>query len=148
MSSKRAPEILLIEDNEGDILLTQTAFSDLDIGNNLSVVRDGVEALDYLFKQGSYSDAITPDLIILDLNLPRKDGREVLAELKKHSSLKKIPILVLTTSTSKNDVLTCYDLRANTYINKPIDYLQFLNIAKYIKQFWLTAVVLPTQFAE
>lgn len=148
MSSKRDPEILLIEDNEGDILLTQTAFSDLEIGNNLSVVRDGVEALDYLFKRGSYSDSVTPDLIILDLNLPRKDGREVLAELKKHSSLKKIPILVLTTSTSKNDVLTCYDLRANTYINKPIDYLQFLNIAKYIKQFWLTAVVLPTRYAK
>jgi CheY-like chemotaxis protein len=143
LKNGKAVEILLIEDSPGDVRLTVEALKEAKVNNNLSVVPDGVEAMDFLRQKGSYKDAIRPDLILLDLNLPRKDGREVLAEVKNDPQLKQIPVVVLTTSRSEQDVLQAYDLHANCYITKPVDFKQFMTVVKSIENFWLTVVKLP-----
>jgi CheY-like chemotaxis protein len=139
----KAVEILLIEDNPGDVRLTIEALKEAKVANRLSVVPDGVEAMNFLRRKDSYKDVIRPDLILLDLNLPRKDGREVLAEIKNDPELKKIPVVVLTTSRSEADILNAYDLHANCYITKPVDFKQFMTVVKSIEDFWLTVVKLP-----
>lgn len=136
-------EILLVEDSEPDVRLTKEALKEEKIHNNLSVVNDGVEAMAFLKKQGKYDKAPTPDLILLDLNLPKKDGREVLKEIKNDDKLKCIPVVVLTISKAEEDVLKTYKLHANCYITKPIDLNQFSKVVKSIKDFWLTIVKLP-----
>lgn len=136
-------EILLIEDSPGDVRLTIEALKEAKVSNNLSVVQDGVEAMDFLRQKGKYKDATRPDLILLDLNLPRKDGREVLAEVKNDPKLRQIPVVVLTTSRSEQDILKAYDLHANCYITKPVDFKQFMTIVKSVEDFWLTVVKLP-----
>ena len=139
----RPIEILLVEDNPGDVRLTVEAFNEGKVRNNLSVVADGVEALAFLRREGKNADAARPDLILLDLNLPKKDGREVLAEIKEDSNLRRIPVVVLTTSQAEKDILQAYDLRANAYITKPVDLDQFLTVVRSIEDFWLTIVKLP-----
>ncbi|ABA58176.1 response regulator [Nitrosococcus oceani] len=136
-------EILLVEDNPGDVRLTQEAFKEAKIQNQLYVVEDGVAAMEFLHQQGQYADVPRPHLILLDLNLPKKDGREVLREIKQNSALKRIPVVVLTTSGDKKDILISYDLHANCYITKPVELDQFIQIAKSIDNFWLTTVSLP-----
>jgi CheY-like chemotaxis protein len=136
-------EILLVEDSPTDAQLTIEALQEAKISNRLSHVEDGVEAMQFLRREGEYAEAPRPDLIMLDLNLPRKDGREVLAELKQHASLRMIPVVVLTTSRAEQDVLNSYELHANCYITKPVDFQQFLYVVKSIEQFWLTVVTLP-----
>ncbi len=138
-------EILLVEDNPGDIRLTQEAFREGKICNHLSVVMDGVEALEYLRKQGRYADVIRPDIILLDLNLPRKNGREVLAEIKADPNLKRIPVIILTTSEAEEDVIASYNLHANCYIRKPVDFTQFINVITLIESFWLSIVTIPKE---
>jgi len=138
-------DILLVEDDEGDILLTKKALTNGKIYNSLSIVKDGVEALAFLRKEDAYSDAIRPDLILLDLNMPRMDGRETLAQIKQDENLRSIPIVVLTTSDSDQDVLQSYDLQASCYITKPVDLEQFTNVVRAIKDFWFTIVKLPPQ---
>ncbi|HUS29097.1 MAG TPA: response regulator [Kofleriaceae bacterium] len=133
-------EILLVEDNPADVRLTQEALKEGKVRNNLQIARDGVEALELLLRK----DAVRPDLILLDLNLPRKDGREVLAEIKNHPELKTIPVVVLTTSSAEADILKSYNLYANCYITKPVDLDQFVQVIKSIDDFWLTVVRLPT----
>ncbi|MCB7129316.1 MAG: response regulator [Candidatus Brocadiales bacterium] len=139
----RPIEILLVEDNPGDVRLTQEAFKEGRVRNNLSVVMDGVEAMAYLRREGKYAGAIRPDIILLDLNLPKKDGREVLAEVKADKDLKRIPVVILTTSKAEEDVLKTYNLGANCYITKPVDLDQFMGIVKTVEDFWLTIVKLP-----
>ena len=136
-------EILLVEDSPADVRLTQEALKEGKIHNNLNVVGDGEEAMDYLYRRGEYSDSVRPDLILLDLNLPRKDGREVLAELKSDEDLKRIPVVILTTSSAEEDVLRTYNLHANCYITKPVDLEQFIRVVRTIEDFWLTVVKLP-----
>ena len=136
-------EILLVEDNPGDADLAREALADSKLNNNLSVVMDGEEAMAYLRRDGKYADAPRPDLVLLDLNLPKKDGREVLAEIKADGDLKRIPVVILTTSRAEEDVLKSYNLHANCYITKPIDLNQFLKVVKSIEDFWLSIVVLP-----
>ncbi|NOK04057.1 MULTISPECIES: response regulator [Myxococcus] len=136
-------EILLVEDNPGDVRLTIEALKEGKVRNRLSVARDGVEALAFLRRQGAYADAARPDLILLDLNLPRKDGREVLAEIKVDPNLRRIPVVVLTTSKAEEDVLRTYDLHANCYIAKPVDLEQFISVVRSIDDFWLSVVRLP-----
>ena len=136
-------DILLVEDNPADVRLTQEAFREGKILNNLTVARDGVEAMDFLRRRGSHAGAVRPDLILLDLNLPRKDGREVLAEIKSDPSLMRIPVVVLTTSRAEMDIVKSYNLHANCYVVKPVDLDQFINVVKSIDNFWLTAVTLP-----
>jgi chemotaxis family two-component system response regulator Rcp1 len=136
-------DILLVEDNPADVRLTQEAFREGKILNNLTVARDGVEAMDFLHRRGNHAGAIRPDLILLDLNLPRKDGREVLAEIKSDPSLMRIPVVVLTTSRAEMDIVKSYNLHANCYVVKPVDLDQFINVIKSIDNFWLTAVTLP-----
>ena len=136
-------EILLIEDNSGDVLLTKEAFEEIDYKDHINVARDGEDALDYLYKRGPYERAKRPDLILLDLNLPRKDGREVLQVIKQDDSLKSIPVVVLTTSKSDRDIKICYDLHANCYITKPVDFEEFLSIMKQVVDYWLKLVRLP-----
>jgi len=136
-------EILLVEDNPGDARLAREALKDSKIRNSLSHVKDGVEALAFLRRQGEYAAAPRPDLILLDLNLPRKDGRQVLAEIKQDPDLKRIPVVVLTISKDEEDVLKTYNLHANCYITKPIDLGQFMKVVKSIEDFWLTIVKLP-----
>jgi two-component system, chemotaxis family, response regulator Rcp1 len=136
-------EILLVEDNPADVRLTQEALKEEKIHNNLSVVSDGVEAMQFLRREGKYAKSVRPDLILLDLNLPRKDGREVLAEIKKDDKLKAIPVVVLTVSDAERDVLQTYKLHANCYIQKPLDLSQFSKVVKSIQDFWLTIVKLP-----
>jgi two-component system, chemotaxis family, response regulator Rcp1 len=143
MSAVRPIEILLVEDSPSDAALTVQALEGGKIANNLTRVVDGVEAMDYLRNKGHYVNAPRPDLIMLDLNLPRKDGREVLRELKTDPSLKTIPIIVLTTSRADKDVLQSYQLNANCYITKPVDFLQFIDVVKSIETFWLSIVTLP-----
>ncbi len=138
-------EILLVEDNPGDAQLTQIAVEDSKMSIKLNVVEDGVEAMTFLRKQGKYAKAPCPDLILLDLNLPRKDGREVLAEIKHDDILKRIPVVVLTTSQAEEDILKAYDLCANCYITKPVDYDQFVKIVQSIEHFWFTIVKLPSE---
>ena len=139
----RPIEILLVEDNPGDVRLTVEGLNEGKVANNLHVAKDGVEALAFLRKEGDYSDAVRPDLILLDLNLPRKDGREVLADIKADPDLKTIPVVVLTTSRAEQDVLHSYQLQANCYITKPVDLEQFIHVVKSIEDFWLTVVTLP-----
>lgn len=136
-------EILLVEDNPGDVRLTMEALKEGKVSNHLSVVGDGVEALAFLRRQGPYVDAPCPDLILLDLNLPKKDGREVLMEIKKDEPLKHIPVVVLTTSNADKDIFRTYELHANCYITKPVDFEQFTKIVRSIEDFWLTIVKLP-----
>ena len=145
--NSRTIEILLVEDNLGDARLTQEAFNEGRLLNNLSVVTDGVEALAYLRQQGKYANATRPDLVLLDLNLPKKDGREVLAEIKADERLKMIPVVVLTTSASQEDVIRAYGSHANCYITKPVDLDQFLRVAQSIENFWLSLVRLPSNEA-
>lgn len=144
MASVHLPiEILLVEDNEGDIDLTKEALLESKLKNQLEVVRDGEEAIAFLRKQGKYNDATTPDLVLLDLNLPKKDGREVLAEIKADPILRRIPVVVLTTSEAEEDILKVYDNHANCYIKKPVDFNKFVNVVKKIEDFWLSIVKLP-----
>ncbi len=138
-----AVEILLVEDNPGDVRLTQEALKESKIRNNLSIVKDGVDALAFLRREGIYQNAPRPDIILLDLNLPRKDGREVLHEIKEDDILKRIPVVILTTSDDEHDILVSYNLHANCYITKPVDLAQFVRIIKNIEDFWLTIVRLP-----
>ena len=144
----KAIEILLVEDNPGDARLAKEALRESKLRNNLNIVVDGVEAMDYLHKKGKYADATTPDLVLLDLNLPKKDGREVLAEVKADDKLKRIPVVILTTSTAEEDVLKTYDLHANCYISKPIDLDQFMKVVKSIEDFWITIVKLPSSIKK
>lgn len=142
--SKMKPvEILLIEDNQGDVRLTFEAFKESKIINNLNVVYDGVEAMAYLRNEGQFRDKPRPELILLDLNLPMKDGREVLAELKKDEDLRRIPVVILTTSEAEEDIFKTYDLYANCYITKPVDMEQFIKVVKNISEFWFSIVKLP-----
>lgn len=136
-------EILLVEDNPGDIRLIVEVLKEGKINNNLSVVEDGEEALAYLKREGSYQEAIMPDIILLDLNLPKINGTEVLAEIKKDPLLKYIPVIILTTSEAEQDILRAYDLHANCYITKPVNLEQFLTVVRSIENFWLTLVKLP-----
>ncbi len=136
-------EILLVEDSPSDVRLTIEALKDAKVRNHLSVASDGVEAVAFLRKVGKYADAPRPDLILLDLNLPKKDGREVLGEIKQDESLKAIPVVVITTSKSDEDILKSYNLHANCYITKPIDLEQFMIVVRAIESFWLTIVQLP-----
>jgi CheY-like chemotaxis protein len=136
-------EVLLVEDNPGDVRLTREALRDNKVHIHLSLVEDGVEAVTFLRREGKYANAPRPDLILLDLNLPRKDGREVLKEIKGDGDLKQIPVVILTTSTAEQDILRTYDLHANCYITKPVDFEQFLMVVKAIEDFWLTVVKLP-----
>ena len=136
-------EILLVEDNPGDARLTLEAMREAKVRNRIHVVEDGVEAMEFLRRQGRFGDAPRPDLILLDLNLPRKDGREVLAEVKADPDLKRIPIVVLTTSRAEEDVLRAYNLHANCYVTKPVDLEQFMKIVSQIDEFWVKVVTLP-----
>jgi two-component system, chemotaxis family, response regulator Rcp1 len=138
-------EILLVEDNPADVRLTQEALKEGKVRNNLFVARDGVEALEFLRRQGPHAKATKPDLILLDLNLPRKDGREVLADIKNDDNLRTIPVVVLTTSSAEADILKSYNLHANCYITKPVDLEQFVQVIKSIDDFWLTVVRLPSE---
>jgi len=139
----RPIEILLVEDNPGDVRLTIEGLKEGKVRNNLNVARDGVEALAFLRREGEYAEAVRPDLILLDLNLPRKDGREVLTEIKSDPGLKTIPVVVLTTSRAEQDILHSYELQANCYITKPVDLDQFITVVQSIEDFWLTVVTLP-----
>ena len=141
-------EILLVEDNPGDARLAREALRDSKIRNSLSHVKDGVEALAFLRRQGEYAASPHPDLILLDLNLPRKDGREVLSEIKADPNLRRIPVVVLTISTDEEDVLKSYNLHANCYVTKPLDLSQFLKVIRSIEEFWLTIVKLPPDGAR
>ena len=143
MNLGRPIDILLVEDNPGDVRLMVEAFKDGKVLNNLNVAADGVAALAFLRREGRYANAPRPDLILLDLNLPKKDGREVLAEIKAAPNLRRIPIVVLTTSQAEQDILKSYDLNANCYIAKPVDLDRFFAIIKSIEDFWLTIVKLP-----
>lgn len=139
----KAIDILLVEDNPGDVRLAREALKESKVRNNIFVVEDGVEAMKFLRRQGKYEDKPRPDLILLDLNLPRKSGREVLAEVKSDDNLKRIPVCVLTVSRDEQDIIRAYNLHANCYITKPLDFEQFMNITKSIEEFWLTIVKLP-----
>ena len=135
--------ILLVDDDEGDVLLTQKALQKSRIYNTLDVARDGVEAMQYLRREGKFQDVPRPGLILLDLNMPRKDGRETLAEIKNDKDLRLIPVVVLTTSDADHDVLQSYDLQANCYITKPVDLQQFTDVIQALQDFWLCIVKLP-----
>ena len=139
----RLIEILLVEDNPGDARLTQEAMREAKMTNVLHVVEDGEQAMDFLQRRGHFKDAPRPDLILLDLNLPKKDGRAVLAEVKSDPDLRRIPVVVLTTSRSEEDVLRAYDMHANAYVTKPVDLEQFMRIVALIDEFWLQVVTLP-----
>lgn len=144
----RPIEILLVEDNPGDVRLTQEALKDAKVLNKLRVVSDGVEALAFLRRQGQYAHAVTPGLILLDLNLPKMDGRKVLAEIKEDPELKRIPVVVLTISKADEDIIKTYELHANCYITKPVDLEQFMEVVKAIENFWLTVVKLPPDYGK
>lgn len=136
-------EILLVEDNPGDVDLAKAALEDSKVNNALHVVTDGQEAMDYLRRRGKYADVRCPDLVLLDLNLPKKDGREVLVEIKSDPDLRRIPVVILTISKDEEDIFKAYDLHANCFITKPIDLSQFIKVVKSIEDFWLTIVKLP-----
>jgi two-component system, chemotaxis family, response regulator Rcp1 len=138
-----AIEVLLVEDSPGDVRLTREAFKDAKVHINLHVASDGAEAMDFLGREGKHANAPRPDLVLLDLNLPKKDGREVLKEIKESPTLKSIPVVILTTSASDADILRSYRLHANCYITKPVDLEGFLNVVKSIDNFWLSVVKLP-----
>ena len=136
--------ILLVEDNAGDVRLTQEALKEGKVRNKLHVVRDGVEALAFLRKEGQHADAPRADIILLDLNLPKKDGREVLAEIKEDPDLRRIPVVILTISQAEEDILKSYNLHANCYVTKPVGLEQFMTVVRSVEDFWLTLVKLPT----
>lgn len=140
----RAADFLLVEDNPGDVRLTQEALRSHKVQNNLHVVGDGEEAMAFLRRQGKYADAPRPDIILLDLNLPRKDGREVLADIKSDPNLKTIPVVVITSSEAEQDVIKSYNLNANCYVTKPVNLDQFIKVVQSINDFWLTIVKLPS----
>ena len=139
----RSAQILLVEDNPGDVRLTMEALRDAKVRNNLHVVADGVEAMNFLRREGTYREAPRPDLILLDLNLPKKDGREVLAEIKADDHLRTIPVVILTTSQAEQDIVRSYNLHANCYVTKPVDLDQFIKVVRSIEDFWLTIVTIP-----
>ncbi len=139
----QAIEILLVEDNPGDVELTREALDDAKVANRLHVVDDGADAVEFLFQRGKFANAPRPDIILLDLNLPKKDGRQVLSEIKANADLAQIPVVVLTTSQAEEDILRAYQLHANCYITKPVDFNQFLRIVATIEEFWLSVVKLP-----
>jgi CheY-like chemotaxis protein len=141
----RPIEVLLVEDNPGDVRLTREALKEGKVSNNLHVAPDGVEALAFLRREGRYAAAVRPDLILLDLNLPRKGGREVLEEIKNDPALRHIPVVILTSSQAEQDIARAYDLHANCYISKPVDLDQFIRVVRSIEEFWFTVVKLPTQ---
>ena len=140
-----AIEVLLVEDDPGDVLMTREAFEQHKVRNTLHVVSDGVEALSFLRQEGEYADVPRPDLVLLDLNLPRKDGREVLAEIKADPQLRRTPVVVLTTSEAEEDVLRSYDLHANAYVAKPVDFDRFIDVVRRIDSFFVTVVKLPNR---
>jgi two-component system, chemotaxis family, response regulator Rcp1 len=142
-ASPKLAEILLVEDNPVDVMVTQDALTEAKMCNNVHVTEDGEEALDFLYRRGKYVDAPRPDLILLDLNLPKKSGTEVLAEIKQDPSLLHIPVVILTTSEADKDVLASYSLHANCFITKPVDMEQFTEVIKSIEDFWFTIVELP-----
>ena len=139
----RPIEVLLVEDDEGDVLMTREALAEGKVINRLNVVNDGVEAVEYLRRDGKYAEASRPDLILLDLNLPKKDGRQVLEEVKADDSLRRIPVIVLTTSAADEDVLRSYDLHANAYVTKPVDFDRFVEVIRQIDDFFISVVRLP-----
>ena len=141
----RPVEILLVEDNPGDVRLTREALREGKVRNNLHVAADGVEALHFLRKEGRFADAVRPDLILLDLNLPKKDGREVLEDIKSDPDLRYIPVVVLTSSQAEQDILRAYDLHANSYVNKPTDLDQFIRVFQAIEEFWVNIDQLPAE---
>ena len=143
VNENRPVEILLVEDNPGDERLTREALKEGKVYSNLHWVKDGVEAMEFLRRQGKYQDVPRPDIILLDLNLPKKDGREVLQDIKNDDTLKRIPVVVLTTSKAEEDVLRTYNLHANCYVTKPVDLEKFIVVVKSIDVFWLTVVTLP-----
>ena len=139
----RKVEVLLVEDNPGDIRLIQEAFKDGEVSTHLNIARDGEQAMAYLRQEGNYAKSPRPAFILLDLNLPRKDGREVLEEIKKDVSLRQIPVVILSTSTSVEDIRHAYDLHANCYVSKPLDIDQLMQLGKTLEEFWLNTVLLP-----
>ena len=143
VEQNRPVEILLVEDNPGDERLTREALKEGKVYSNLYWVKDGVEAMEFLRRQGRHKDAVRPDIVLLDLNLPKKDGREVLEEIKTDDDLKRIPVVVLTTSKAEEDVLRTYNLHANCYVTKPVDLEKFIVVVRSIDRFWLTVVTLP-----
>jgi len=143
--SRKTIDVLLVEDDPGDVLMTREAFADHKVANRLSVVSDGVSALEFLRKEGEYADAPVPDLILLDLNLPRMDGREVLEALKADANLRAIPVVVLTTSEAEEDVVRSYSLHANAYVTKPVDFDRFIDVVRQIDEFFVEVVRLPSR---
>jgi two-component system, chemotaxis family, response regulator Rcp1 len=141
-------DILLVEDNPGDVDLTREALADAKVATRLHVAEDGAAAIDFLFRRGPHADAPRPDLILLDLNLPKKDGREVLSEIKAAPELADIPVVILTTSQAEEDILRAYRLHANCYITKPVDFKQFVHVVQSIEDFWLTVVKLPKSLKQ
>ena len=144
----KAIEVLLVEDNPGDVRLTKEALKEGRLLNNVNVVGDGIEALSFLRRKDKYEQVVQPDLILLDLNLPKKDGREVLAEIKADPNLRRIPVVILTTSSAEEDILKTYDLHANCYVTKPVDLDRFMGVVKSIEDFWVSVVKLPSDEAE
>jgi CheY-like chemotaxis protein len=142
-SPSQCIEVLLVEDDPGDVLMTQEAFADYKIANKLTVVTNGEDAIAYMRKQGRYAGVPTPDLVLLDLNLPRRDGREVLRDIKEDADLRRVPVVVLTTSEAEEDVLASYNLHANAYVRKPVDFDQFVAAVRAIDDFFITVVRLP-----
>jgi two-component system response regulator len=141
----RPVEILLVDDNPADVMLTQEAFAENKLCNNLSIVNDGVEAMDFLHKRGQYASVPTPDIILLDLNMPRKDGREVLAEIKEDEVLKYIPVVIMTVSKDDKDILESYRLHANCYVKKPVKFTEFVEVVRSLENFWFSVVTLPSK---
>ena len=144
MNICREVNILIVEDNYPDVLLAKEVLIEAKVKNKLNVVDDGEKAMEYLLKKGDYVNATTPDLILLDLNLPKKDGREVLIEIKDNPELKRIPVVILTTSKAEEDIVNMYEHHANAYITKPVDFNQFIEVIKSLENFWLSIVKLPT----
>lgn len=147
-SQGRPIEVLLVEDDPGDELMTREAFEENKVRNNLHVARDGEEALDFLNHRGEYADAPRPDLVLLDLNLPKFDGRQVLAEIKADEDLRTIPVVVLTTSGAEEDILSSYQLHANAYVTKPVDFARFIQVVRQIDDFFVSVVQLPARNAS
>lgn len=145
MADRKEIDVLLVEDDPGDVLMTREAFDENKVANRLAVVSDGESAMTYLRKEGPYADAPTPDLVLLDLNLPRMDGREVLAAMKGDDALRSIPVVVLTTSEAEEDVLRSYALHANAYVTKPVDFQRFIDVVRQIDDFFVQVVRLPTR---
>ncbi len=144
MKKSRSVNILLIEDNPGDVRLAQEAFKEGNVDVKLDITMDGMEALLFLRKKAPYENVKTPDLILLDLNLPKKDGREVLTEIKEDPNLRRIPVVILTTSNAEQDILNSYNLHVNCYVNKPVDFDRFFDIIQKIEEFWLKTAILPS----